>query len=107
MRTERFEKIAEFVAKGVRIAIPILALSWIKKKQNHEMCGTNMNELFGLVDYDDAAASIMNSNMLDGRKVEVLKLLKRDQPEYYYKTVITIIESNMLDSRKIEAIESL
>lgn len=106
MRTERFEKIAEIVAKGVGIAIPILALSWIEKKQN-ETCITDMNELFGGIYYDDAAASIMNSNMLDSRKVEVLKMLKRNQPEYYYKTVITIIKSNMLDSRKIEAIKSL
>lgn len=106
MRTERFEKIAEFVVKGVGIAIPILALSWIKKKQN-ETCVTDMNELFGGIYYDDAAASIMNSDMLDNRKVEVLKMLKRNQPEYYYKTVITIIKSSMLDSRKIEAIKSL
>lgn len=106
MRTERFEKIAEIVAKGVGIAIPILALSWIEKKQN-ETCVTDMNELFGGIYYDDATASIMNSDMLDSRKVEVLKMLKRSQPEYYYKTVITIIKSNMLDSRKIEAIKSL
>lgn len=106
MRTERFEKIAEFVVKGVGIAIPILALSWIEKKRN-ETCVTDMNELFGGIYYDDAAASIMNSDMSDSRKVEVLKMLKRNQPEYYYKTVITIIKSNMLDSRKIEAIKSL
>ena len=106
MSTERFEKIAEIVAKGVGIAIPILALTWIEKKQN-ETCVTDMNELFDGIYYDDAAASIMNSNMLDSRKVEVLKMLKRNQPEYYYKTVITIIKSNMLDSRKIEAIKSL
>ena len=107
MRTERFEKIAEFVVKGVGIAIPILALSWIEKKQNNETYVTDVNELFGSIYYDDAAASIMNSDMLDSRKVEVLKMLKRNQPEYYYKTVITIIKSNMLDSRKIEAIKSL
>ena len=106
MRTERFEKIVEFVIKGVGIAIPILALSWIEKKQN-ETCVTDMNELFGGIYYDDAAASIMNSDMLDSRKVEVLKMLKRNQPEYYYKTVINIIKSNMIDSRKIEAIKSL
>lgn len=106
MRTERFEKIAEFVVKGVGIAIPILALSWIEKKQN-ETCVTDMNELFGSIYYDDAAASIMNSDVSDSRKVEVLKMLKSNQPEYYYKTVITIIKSNMLDSRKIEAIKSL
>lgn len=107
MRTERFEKIAEFVAKGIGIAIPILALSWIEKKRNNETCITDMNELFGLVDYDDAAASIINSDMLDSRKVEVLKMLKRNQPECYYKSVITIIKSSMLDSRKIEVIKSL
>ena len=106
MRTERFEKIAEFVVKGVGIAIPILALSWIEKKQN-EICVTDMNELFGGIYYGDAAASIMNSDMLDNRKVEVLKMLKRNQPEYYYKTIITIIKSSMLASRKIEAIKSL
>ena len=106
MKTERFEKIAEFVVKGVGIAIPILALLWIEKKQN-ETCVTDMNELFGGIYYDDAAASIMNSDMLDSRKVEVLKMLKRNQPEYYYKTVITIIKSSMLDSRKIEAIKNL
>ena len=106
MRTERFKKIAEVAAKVIGIAIPILALSWIEKKQN-ETCVTDMNELFGLVDYDDAAAFIISSDMLDSRKIEVLKLLKKDQPEYYYKTVINIIESNMLDSRKLEAIKSL
>lgn len=101
-------KITEFVANGVGIAIPVVAVVLSEKKRKQEACEVDLLvEIFGTADYDSVVASIMNSSMFDSRKVQAIELLKKDYPQTYYKTVISIINSNMFDSRKVEAIEKL
>ena len=55
--------------------------------------------------YSDAIEAILNSAMLDSRKIEAIDIVKRDQDSEYYKFVIMAIKSDMLGSRKIETIK--
>lgn len=105
---ENLWKITEYVANGVGIAIPIVAVVLSEKKRKRETYEVDLlADIFSTADYDSAVSAIMNSSMFDGRKVQVIELLKKDQPQTYYKAVISIINSNMFDGRKVEAIEKL
>lgn len=105
---ESLWKITEYVANGVGIAIPIVAVVLSEKKRKREIYEVDLlADIFSTVDYDSAVSAIMNSSMFDGRKVQVIELLKKDQPQTYYKAVIGIVNSNMFDGRKVEAIEKL
>lgn len=105
---ENLWKITEYVANGVGIAIPIVAVVLREKKRKQETYEVDLlAEIFSTADYDSAVASIMNSNMFDSRKVQAIELLKKDRQQTYYKAVISIVNSNMFDSRKVEAIEKL
>ena len=55
--------------------------------------------------YSDVFEAILNSAMLDSRKIEAIDIVERNQDSEYYKSVIMVIKSNMLDSRKIETIK--
>ncbi len=101
-------KITEYIANGVGIAIPIVAVVLREKKRKQETYEVDLlAEIFSTADYDSAVASIMNSSMFDSRKVQAIELLKKDQQQTYYKAVISIVNSTMFDSRKVEAIEKL
>lgn len=105
---ENLWKITEYVANGVGIAIPIVAVVMREKKRKQETYEVDLlAEIFSTANYDSAVASIMNSDMFDSRKVQVIELLKKDQQQTYYKAVISIVNSTMFDSRKVEAIEKL
>lgn len=105
---ENLWKITEYVANGVGIAIPIVAVVMREKKRKQETYEVDLlAEMFSTADYDSAVASIMNSSMFDSRKVQAIELLKKDQQQTYYKAVISVVNSTMFDSRKVEAIEKL
>lgn len=105
---ESLWKITEYVANGIGIAIPIVAAVLREKKRKQDTYEVDLlADIFSTADYDSAVSAIMNSSMFDGRKVQAIELLKKSQPETYYKAVISIITSNMFDGRKVEAIEKL
>lgn len=105
---ENLWRITEYVANGVGIAIPIVAVVLGEKKRKRETYEFDLlSDIFSTANYDSAVSAIMNSDMFDGRKVQVIELLKKDQPETYYKAVISIVNSSMFDGRKVEAIEKL
>lgn len=105
---ESLWKITEYVANGVGIAIPIVAVVLSEKKRKQDAYEVDLlADIFSTADYDSAVSAIMNSSMLDSRKVQVIELLKKDQQKTYYKAVMSIVNSTMFDSRKVEAIEKL
>lgn len=105
---ENLWKITEYVANGVGIAIPVVAVVLHERKRKQEACEVDLlTEIFSTADYDSAVASIMNSSMFDSRKVQAVELLKKNQQQTYYKAVMSIVNSTMFDSRKVEAIEKL
>lgn len=105
---ESLWKITEYVANGIGIAIPIVAVVLREKKRKQDAYEVDLlADIFSTADYDSSVSAIMNSSMLDSRKVQVIELLKKDQQKTYYKAVISIVNSNMFDSRKVEAIEKL
>jgi uncharacterized protein YoaH (UPF0181 family) len=105
---ESLWKITEYVANGIGIAIPIVAVVLREKKRKQDTYEVDLlADIFSTADYDSAVASIMNSSMFDSRKVQAIELLKKDQPKTYYKAVMSIVNSTMFDSRKVEAIEKL
>lgn len=105
---ESLWKITEYVANGIGIAIPIVAVVLSEKKRKRETYEVDLlSDIFSTANYDSAVSAIMNSDMFDGRKVQAIELLEKNQPETYYKAVISIITSNMFDGRKVEAIEKL
>ena len=59
------------------------------------------------VGYYDAVNSIMESNMLDSYKREIVEMIKPDSNSDYYNSVISVLESNMLDSYKRDTIKTL
>ena len=58
-------------------------------------------------DYSGAIKAIMNSNMLDSYKKNLVEVIQKNQNEDYYKSVIEVINSNMLDSYKLETINKI
>lgn len=105
---ESLWKITEYVANGVGIAIPIVAVVLSEKKRKQDAYEVDLlADIFSTADYDSAVSAIMNSSMFDSRKVQAIELLKKDQPKTYYKAVMSIVNSTMFDSRKVEAIEKL
>lgn len=98
-------KITEYVSKGIGIAIPIAAAVLREKQRKYEV--DLISDIFCPPDYDGAISAIMNSSMIDSRKVQAIELLKKDQQKTYYKAVISIVKSTMSDGRKVEAIEKL
>lgn len=57
--------------------------------------------------YSKAVEAIVESNMLDSYKRDVMEMLKRDGDSDYYKAVISIVNSDMLDSYKRDMIETM
>lgn len=105
---ESLWKITEYVANGIGIAIPIVAVVLREKKRKQDTYEVDLlADIFSTANYGNAVSAIMSSSMFDSRKVQVIELLKKDQPQTYYKAVISIVNSNMFDSRKVEAIEKL
>lgn len=61
----------------------------------------------GPVGYYDAVNSIMESDMLDSYKREIVEMIKPDCDSEYYKTIVSVIKSDMLDSYKRDTIKTL
>lgn len=57
--------------------------------------------------YSKAVKAIVDSDMLDSYKRDVMEILKRDGDSDYYKAVISIVNGSMLDSYKRDMVESL
>lgn len=105
---ESLWKITEYVANGIGIAIPIVAVVLREKKRKHDTYEVDLlSDIFSTANYGNAVSAIMNSSMFDSRKVQVIELLKKDQPQTYYCAVSAIMNSSMLDSRKVQVIELL
>ena len=57
--------------------------------------------------YGEAVKAIVNSDMLDSYKKEIMGMLSAYGRQEYYEAVIDIVNSDMLDSYKKEMIEQL
>lgn len=57
--------------------------------------------------YGDAIAAIVDSDMWDGYKDEVISVLKRDEYVEYYKSVISIVSGDMWDGYKVDMVKRL
>ena len=60
-----------------------------------------------IANYSGAVKAILNSDMLDSYKRDVMGMLKTDGNADYYETIISIANSDMLDSYKKEMIEKM
>lgn len=68
------------------------------KKQNNKTNVTNYYEL---------AVVIINSDMLDSYKEELVELVEKYEVPSYYKAVAEIVNGDMLTSTKIEMIKTM
>lgn len=57
--------------------------------------------------YSDTIKVIVNSNMLDSYKKEVINMVEKDKDEEYYKAIVEVVNSNMLGSYTVEAIKKI
>ena len=69
----------------------------------------NMSDEHDMTDprYGDAIAAIVESDMWDGYKDEVISVLKRDEYVEYYKSVISIVSGDMWDGYKVDMVKRL
>ena len=90
----------KFVGKGVAYGLSLASLFGTKVtiKRTYES---------GYVGYYDAIDSVMESDMLDSYKNEIVDMIKTNAEPRYYKSVITVIASDMLDSYKRDTIKKL
>lgn len=65
------------------------------------------NICVGPVSYNDTVDAIIDSSAFSDSKKEMLALLKRNQSDDYYRSIIKIVESSTFSDSKIEMIEIL
>lgn len=66
-----------------------------------------MNNVSTTASYNKAVKAIMDSDMFDHRKRDVIRMLKHDGDKHYYEAVISIVNSDMYDHYKVDSIKSL
>ena len=104
MKGKVFENIKNFaigagnkIKNGVTLLVNELANnSNILKEQNNEPA-----------DYYKAVEAIVQSDMLDSYKQEMVKTLKQNANSSYYEAVISIINSDMLDSQIVKMVKTI
>lgn len=57
--------------------------------------------------YYEAVDVIVNSNMLDSTKEELIEIVENFKNPSYYQTIANIVNGNMLESTKIETIKNM
>ena len=59
------------------------------------------------VTYDDVIGHIMRSSMLGSDKSEMISVIKRDDNQDVYRSIIHVVNSSMLGSEKIKIVKQL
>jgi hypothetical protein len=57
--------------------------------------------------YYEVVDVIVNSNMLDSTKEELIEIVENFRAPSYYKAIANIVNGNMLESTKIEMIKTM
>lgn len=57
--------------------------------------------------YSDAVAATIKCSTFGSDANKIIKIIKKDENEDYYKAIISVVESDMFDSDKIKIINSL
>ena len=60
-----------------------------------------------ITNYYDVVGVIVNSDMLDSSKEELIEIVENSKDPSYYQAVANIVNGNMLESTKIEMVKMM
>lgn len=66
-----------------------------------------MKHYIGKANYSDAISAIMGSDILGSHKKELVEIVKRNETNEYYGTIIEIVNSDTLGSYKVDMVRKI